>query len=288
MRPGQNRTPLGHVTITILLLVISVQAGCGGSNVAGDPLDMMLDNTVLAISYDMDAIRAGESISEFEDRLEDDWDEKIGAMGILADETVTLLTGFVGEGGQYMVLTGQFDFEFVRDDLDDLGYDEGQYRDYEIWTGGQLRDISTVALLEDRDTVLTGNGELVEDILRDLSRDSGDRDELDLARAMRRAGDGWLVFGFPDCSTELRGCRAFGGATSAGQRYEIVSTNVFMFRNERTAEARREDVEELPDPSDQVTVTSVTVEDEFVIAIGTLDEDDFWNALSFPSEMIGW
>ena len=64
MRPGHTRTPLGHVTTTVLPLVISLQAGCGGSNGAGDPLDMMPDSTVLAISYDMEAIRAGESISD--------------------------------------------------------------------------------------------------------------------------------------------------------------------------------------------------------------------------------
>ena len=225
-----------------------------------------------------------------EDKLEDYWDITIGAMGILTNETESLIVG-ASDSDTYMILKGEFDFEYIRDDLNDNDYDDDDYRGYEIWSGVGLRDASTVALIEEAGLVLAGSENAVQDILRNLARDLRARDGAlkDTLRAMDRAGEGWVVFGLSDCSDELRGCEAVATAISAAERYEFQFTEVALFRNERTAESQLDEIEEMSEEGRDGFITeSITLDEEFVIGVSSIDEDDFADSVRLERGVLSW
>ena len=289
MRHASSIFPLACVAVALLLSAFTL-VGCSSSNGTADPLNMVLDETVLVFVYDMRAIDTGETVDDLRERLEDDWDPAFGEVGILMDEVHTLVVGYVQEGNQYSILSGEFEFDFIRDELHFLEYEDDEYRGYEIWTstGGGPRNASKVALLEESGVVLAGNFDLVPDILRDLSRQSGDAVVSDVARAIDGAGGGWLQYGMQQCPSELRGCEAFAGAVSTGERYELVVNSVFMFRNDRTAESQRDDVEDLSEDIATGDFVGVTINGEYVTLTATVDEEDFDEAISFDGDIFGW
>ena len=289
MRPSNLIYAPARAALAVILFAL-ILIGCSSSNGAGPPLNMVLEETVLLFTYDMRAVGSGETVDEFRERLADDWDPAFGAMGILMDETHALVVGYVEDRSQYSILTGEFDFEYIRDELEVLEYEEDEYRGYEIWTStaGGLRDASKVALLDDSGMVLAGNSELVPDILRDLSRQSGAGVGSDVARAINGTGEGWIRYGVLQCPFELRGCEAIAGTVSRGERYELIVDTVFMFRNDRTAESQMGEIEDLSEEEETGDFVSVTSNGEYVTLRMSVDEDDFDKVLSFDGNIFGW
>ena len=271
------------------MLAVAFVAGCGGSSSA-DPLDMLLDDTVAVIAYDMEAVNAGDPGDVTVDSLEDYWGTSFGSIGILMEETESLAAGGRALDG-YTILRGEFDFDYIRDDLSDLDYDDDDYRDYELWTGGSARELSSVALIEEAGVVLAGNDGAVREILRNLADGLSARDgEMgETLRAMERAGEGWLKLGIDDCSDEFRGCEAIATSMSVKGSYEFQHTVVALFRNERTAESRLDEVEEKAEDSDDGTIVeSVRLDGEFVVVEGSIDEDDVADGFSIERGFASW
>ena len=77
MRPLNRRLTLVCAAAVLCALTAAVLAGCGGSSSA-DPLDMLLDDTIVAYHYDVEAIAAGEPGDVIADRFEDYWDSSFG------------------------------------------------------------------------------------------------------------------------------------------------------------------------------------------------------------------
>ena len=136
--------------------------------------------------------------------------------------------------------------------------------------------------------VLAGNSELVPDILRDLSRQSGAGVGSDVARAINGTGEGWIRYGVLQCPFELRGCEAIAGTVSRGERYELIVDTVFMFRNDRTAESQMGEIEDLSEEEETGDFVSVTSNGEYVTLRMSVDEDDFDKVLSFDGNIFGW
>ena len=267
------------VTLVFALALLTV---CGGSDGSGGSLDMLPGDITEVAIYDLESIDKNEQLQDFADERVQDWETSYGAIGILVDEveTVTLARS---RGGVYVILKGEFDFEYIRDDLDDGDYDDEEFRGYEVWSGGRVDAIPALALMEDDGLVLVGEDNTILDILRNLADDtgSGDDDTGDVLRAVRRAGEGLVVFGGSPCAQQLRGCEAFAGSFTTGDRYEVRFTGSLLFRNGERAEAESEDVEKLFERSGYMETRSVTTDDEFVILEGILDVDDLDGALTW-------
>ena len=264
-----------------LVFALALLTVCGGSGGSSGPLDMLPGDTSDVAIYDLEAINQNEHLQDFADERMQDWDTSYGAIGILVDEveTVTLAKS---RGNGYVILEGDFDFEYIRDALDDGDYDD-EFIGYEVWNGGRITAIPALALVEDDGLVLVAEDHTIRDILRDLADDPGSRggDTGDVLRAVRRVGEGLVVFGGSPCAQELRGCEAFAGSFSTGDRYEVRFTGLLLFRNDERAEAEGEDVEKLFERSRYMETRSVTTDDEFVILEGVLDVDDFDGALTW-------
>ena len=287
MRPLNGRQSLICIAAVLCGLAVAVMAGCGGSS-AADPLDMLLDDTVGVFAYDMGAIAAGEAGDTIADTFEDYWDSSFGSIGILMNEAESLTVGGRAQD-IYAIMKGEFDFEYVRDELDDQDYDDDDYRGFELWTGGPRREVSSVALIEDAGVVLAGDHGAVEDVLRNLARELTARDGAmqDTLRAMGRAGDGWVVIGVSECP--LRGCEAFAYSIAAGDRFEYQFTEAVLFRNERTAESQLDEVEDKAEEGERGTIfESVTLDGEFVIVVRLVDEDDFADGARIELGSLSW
>ena len=268
---------------------VAFLAGCGGSSYA-DPLDMLLDDTVVVFAYDMEAVNAGDPGDVIVDSFEDYWDTSFGSIGILMDEAESLTAAGRAQDG-YTILRGEFDFGYIRDDLSDQDYDDDDYRDYGLWTGGSGRELSSVALIEEAGVVLAGDDGAVKEILRNLADGLSARDgEMgETLRAMERAGEGWMKLGIGDCAGDFRGCEAIGTALSVRGSYEFQHTVVALFRNERTAESRLDEIEERAEDSDDGTILeSVRLDGEFVVVDGSLDEDDVADGFSIERGLASW
>ena len=289
MRLLNTRLSLICAAVMLCALAAAVLAGCGGSS-AADPLDMLLDDTVAVFEYDVEAIDAGEPGDMIVDRFEDYWDSSFGSIGILMEETESLTAGGRAQDG-YTILRGEFDFDYIRDDLVDQDYDDDDYRDHELWTGGSTRGLSSVALIEEAGIVLAGDDGAVREILRNLadgrSADDGDMEET--LRAMDRAGEGWLKLGISECGGELRGCEAVSTSLAVGGAYEFQHTAVALFRNERTAESQLDDLEKRAEDSDDGSILeSVTLDGEFVVVEGTIDEDNVADGFRIERGLSDW
>ena len=287
-RPTRSIPAQTRGVLSVLLLAAFILAGCSSQKSAGDVFDMLLDDTSGLLVYDIEAINAGESIEEFSVRLENDWDLMFGAMGIPMDQASTLLVGIEQDSSQYSVLSGEFDYDGIREDLDRQGYRDDEYRGYEVWTDGALLNASTVALIEDDGIVLAGNFDLVPNILRDLSMESDDAEELTVVRALEGAPDGWLSRSVNRCPTELRDCEAWASAVSSGERHELVIVHAFMFGDDRSAESQRDTIEDLSENMEFSELQSVKLDGEYVTLSVTVAEGDFYRELSFRNETLGF
>ena len=235
---------------------------------------------------DVEQVLTGDVPSVVADQIEDDWVDEFGAFGVSPDEVTKYVFAF-GEDWFLVVLEGEFDFEQIRDDLDDGDYEDDQYRGYEIWEGfGWLND--SVAIIEERGWLVTGGADIVKDALRILDRGSGsllDDADGDLGRALEKAGKGWMVFagkGEDGClDFEVQSCRAVGVSFRTGEEDYLVETTVaVLFRNERTAEAEADNLEEAVEDSFEGDIVEVRVDGEFVIVTAEVDEDEFDESVS--------
>ena len=277
-------------TMLTLLLTAALLGGCGGSKATADPLEMLLDDTIAVFKYDVKAIDAGEPGDVIGASFEAYWDTSFGSIGVLMDETESLVAAGRAQDG-YAILKGDFDFEYIREDLSDQDYDDDDYRDYELWTGGSRRDISSVALIEEAGVVLAGDDGAVKEILRNLAdgQSASDGAMGETLRAMDRAGAGWLMVGIGDCGGDPRGCEAIATSLSVGGSYEFQHTVIVLFRNERTAESQLDEIEERAEDSDDGSILeSVRLDDEFVVVEGNIDEDDVADGFRIERGIAEW
>ena len=274
---------LAAVVVVVVVALLLVGGGGGGSLPAG-PLGLVSDDASWVFLTDV-KVALDEGPDDFVDGFEDTWEDRLDDIEISLDAVDTLVNAG-GADWNVTVFDGEFDFERIRDELDDARYDDDEYRGYEIWSDGQLW-VEAVALLDDRREVVIGSTDDVEGVLKALSGSSGSLlqdDDNNLQRALERAGQSWVVAAWEECrGADVRRCRAVGAAMSRGsERYLVETTLAYLFRDERSAESEMDDLEDYLDdvfPRD-VDIEEVKLDGAFVIVTTSVDEDE-WVSL-FP------
>ena len=122
MRHLKSRLGLRYLAAIPMLWVTALTGGCAGSDLQDELFTMVHDDTRLVLTYDVAAISAGETYHEFSEKIEDEWDDTVGQVGILMDETDTMLVGFT-QINPYIALKGEFDLDYIRGELEDNGYE---------------------------------------------------------------------------------------------------------------------------------------------------------------------
>ena len=265
------------------LLVVTAQA-CEGTSDRDGALGLVPDDASHVNVADVQLIlsEAPDGLKDpYEDDLEDDLDRNYG---ISIDDVNTLVNAWL-DGEKLNVLEGDFDFERIRDELDDNDYDDDQYAGHEIWeVENEVGYVHSVALIESDGQVVIGGEDTVRSVLKALNRGSGfllDSADNNVVRALNKAGHGWETVGREECRLpEVRGCQALGVSKGWGEEDDLVEvTYAYLFRNERTAESEMDDIEDFLDDELQrrMDIEDVRVDGEFVVVTITFDEDDWPN-----------
>ena len=201
-----------------------------------------------------------------------------GIMETLADtEEFSLVTL---EGGVSVFLyKGPFEFEDLRDEMEDNGREASSYRGYEVW--------GEIGLLEEAGYVIVGDSQdAVEEILWNLYREEGHlagAEDNDLKRILDEVGNGLLVYAnVAEDECTIRRCQGVGTLISGydADREEISGKFVLLFSSERAAESAADDYDEVADymkeHSEGTDIISMESDGEFVIVAFTddIEEDD--------------
>ena len=232
--------------------------------------------------WDVDGALSDNAPPDMADEFEDDWGEILNDLGASLDDATTLVAVDV-DGEDLFIFQGEFEFEALRDELDDAGYIDDEYRGFEIWEGGSITNVEAAVLIEVPGYILIGENSIdpIREVLQDLARGSGllafDPDS-DLNELLERAAKGWVVVVSveDDCGeADLRGCEAFAWSSSNGESFDIDVTWIYSFRNERSAESALPDLEDVFDDVEDVDLDEISVDGTFVIVSGVIDEDDW-------------
>ena len=255
-----------HKAILAAILIPALAAaacgaigGGGGGGAPGNAVEFVLEDATSITLINIGGILAAESvparlgsivgsgwdIDEFQDELRDDWDEDSNAFET-DPESVQQLLAIGSPNGGYVIVKGNFNFEDIKAALEDEDYDDGTYREREIWEDGG----ASVALFEGSGVYVVGDSGQIKKILRALDQNDGFMEPAtELRQALDRAQNGALAVAAADnCSAtyaaNANGCRAAAIAVTGGNEDTTTYTSAAVFSSERRAETALDDIEE--------------------------------------------
>lgn len=265
--------------VGLLLLSAAATLSCdlvgGGSSAPSDPKELILEEaqSVVAVNYpalfeadDLPSflLRGDEDAVDFQDRLEDSWDDAAHAFATDIDDVEAVYAVEV-RGTAYTVVKGDFDFIDIQNELEDMDFEEDTYRDLQLWSGRFGRG---VALFEETGIYVYGLEDTVKDVLKAIDRGEGFMDsEAGLRRALAAAGIVLFTISAADCDKyvgsggildaevdfgdfRLEGCEGIAYGVIEGDEDETKLVLAAEFRSERRAESGMEDLEDYIDDQD--------------------------------------
>ena len=150
----------------------------------------------------------------------------------------------------YSLLKGVFWFDDLRYELEEVGYERGVYRTFEVWAGsshyGFLEDEGVIVAAADRDSLRSVINHHYSDGLSVASAP-----EHDLRRILERVGPGVFQFASAGDDTQwgcsLRRCQGYGLALTGYDALEEEADVEFvmLFSSERSAAAAADEYDEL-------------------------------------------
>ena len=256
-----HKAILAAVLIPALALAAACGAigGGGGGGAPGNAVEFVLEDATSITLINIGGILSAESvparlgdifgggwdIDEFQDELRDDWDEDDNAFET-DPESVQQFMAIGSPNGGYVIVKGNFNFEDIKAALEDEDYDDGTYREREIWEDGN----TSVALFEGSGVYVVGDSGQIKKILRALDQNDGFMESTaELRQALDRAQNGALAVAAADnCSgtyaANANGCRAAATAITGGNEDTTTYTSAAVFSSERRAETALDDIEE--------------------------------------------
>ena len=227
-----------------------------------------------ALAADIDF---AESLGVSEEDLEE---LPLGAFNADGVEDIEQVGAWMPSSNYLWVISGSFEFEDIRDDLDDEGFEETSYRGYEVWEGPIF-----YALLEEAGYVIYSESEDdLEDSLGVLYRGEGaiaDAEDNDLKRVLDKLGKATFITAFGECEN-VRRCQSYGIAYHTEYDIEAAGTKVdflALFSSERAAEDAADDYDEVADAVEQggsfgsrfLDIGDIKTDGEFVVGQGILE-----------------
>ncbi len=272
---------MAPVLFAFALAALTACGGDGGSGSASsDPKGLILEDAYRVDATNVKALLEASDIpffflnededpEDFKDDWRDEWEDNSRALAT-DPGAVTQEIDVRASVGNYHITKGEFNFSAIKNELEDQGYDDGTYRDQEIWeseNGGH-----SVALFEGAGSFVYGPTDTVKEILKAIDRGEGFMtDEADLRRALDKVGDGaLLVEAATDCSVlsdSLNGCRARAEAFTGGDQDSVEITGAAVFSSERRAESGMDDIEDVIEDDDSIDadLDEIRVDGEVVI-----------------------
>ena len=171
----------------LLAIVVTAMTGfvaCGfiggSASVPDNPEELILEDALVVSDVDFQAIqdaddlpypwlRSDEDARDYQERMEDDWDDAGYSFDTDIEDVESVLTVRI-RNGEYHVVKGELDFVDIRDELEDRDFEEDTYRGFEFW----LDDYNSgVALFEEAGIYIVGRETEVEDVIKAIERGEG-------------------------------------------------------------------------------------------------------------------
>ena len=250
-------------------------------------LDQVPDGYVQVVQWDVASLLNDEGLDDLQDKFLEAW-EWVEEYGIFLDDVTNVVSANDDRSNSLWLLSGEFEWDDVRDDLDDVGFDDSEYRNVEVWEESS-RGL-TVGLLEDRGLVVISSPEDdgVKDVIRALQSGEGflfEDTDLEITRVLGRVKVGFQMMAEEGCGdVDVRSCK--GVAYSVGRGEDELTLNlewVFLFRSDSSARSGSSDIEDYfeDEMPSEVDVEDVEQDGEYVVVRATIDEED----LSLPSRI---
>ena len=190
----------------------------------------------------------------------------------LDDLTTVIMQNVDGSTGY--ILTGNFAFNDLRDIMEDMGWEEDTYREFEVW------DNRNVALLEDSGVILLEDN-FVSSVLKAMDTGRGLIDgESVMKRVLDKVGSGLVVGGAADScasygSPGLRSCNGYAITVTGGTADTTNVKAAYLFGSSARAESSLEDIEEaILDTRDvDADIENIGTSGEFVTYELTIHDD---------------
>ena len=213
---------------------------------------------------------------EWKETWRDEWDGWFfGLVGeaLSLDDITSIVYQRTEDGELGVLLFGNFEFDDVREFLEDEDREQDAYRDFEIWD-------DEFALLEDRGLIALNNEEFVKDLLKALDTGEGFLDDTgELKAGLGKAGEGLSLVGSTSCANTLfrtspRSCEAVVEVIKSGDSDTTDMAAVYVFSSERRAESGMEDLQEAIEDQEvyDADIEKIEAEGEFVSYEVTIHE----------------
>ncbi len=272
------------IVLTLLVFALAALVSCGGSVGGGsapsDPKGLVLEDSHRVQITDVKALLESSAIpasllneededpEDFKDDFRDEWEDKSRALATDPD-TVTYDVEVSAGVGSYYITKGEFEFGAIKNELEDQGYDDGTYRDQEIW---ESENGNAVALFEGAGSYVYGSSTTVKEILKANARGEGFMtSEADLRRALDKVDGGALnAAATSGCSglipSSLNGCRASAIGVTGGDEDSVEIAGSAVFSSERRAESGMDDIEDGIEDDDSIDadLEEISVDGEIV------------------------
>ena len=265
----------GAVLLVLMAVTGFLLLSCGES---GPPSPGSTLHLVPANAEEISFINVAEikASPDLEEAMEIDLSEEL-VLG-LTWEDFDEFTTFEWEGNSVGVLKGSFEFDDVRDELEELGLEESSYRGYELWESFAL-------LQEDGYLVSSSSPDPVEEVLRNLYRGEGHlagAEDNDLKRILEKLPEGFLkAASVREGFCPVQRCQG-AGISSTGvdlDREEATAEIAILFSSERSAEDAADEYDAIADflkEEWESDLENTESDGEFVIGTATekISDDD--------------
>ncbi len=284
------------VIAVVALLVTGVFGGGGGASGGGDILGYIPGDAEFVVIEDIrtQANTEGlEDYAQFRRGGDDTRDTKVTGMDDDNIELFAVVYGVLGGEDTLWIAQGNFEFDNIREELDDgLECEDDDYRGFEIWECPGRNFPTAVAVFEkDRYVVIASQRQSdLEQLLTDMRRYPdrlANAKDSDIRRILNTVGDGWMRIAVADACAVDR-CAGFGMALKGDDSDSIDVSFGLMFGSERAAEAMEGEIEiddfvtsVLADFALDLDISDVKADGDFVIVNGAaafIDPDDVRSA----------
>ena len=203
----------GGVVLLAVIAIVGFMFLGGDLPMPQQTMELVPEDATQVIARDIQAFISDEDFAESLGVTGDDLERYV--VGVLELDTAEItdeVHAWMPSSNYLRIYAGNFQFEDIRDDLDDAGHEESSYRGYEVWEG-----TSHYGLLEEAGYVIYSDSEDdVEDALGVLYRGEGsmvDAEDNDLKQILDKLGNAPYIYTFDDSHCEvLSRCQGYGVA----------------------------------------------------------------------------
>ena len=242
------------LAISLTLFLLLFPACDGGSGAIVDMMHLLPREAAGVVYVDVAALYDDDDLRPLQVGAEGEW-ENAGfedAFGIELEDLTEVVFSET-DGYSVFLLVGLEDLVDLRDELDDLDYDEDEIEDVEVWIDTS-RSWEALAFLDGDRVLIAENEETMEDVLRQITRESSSLYH-EIEHIVPEVPSGVLVV-VTDCGRDCLAASALQKKSSDEMTYVQISLYEDEDDAEDAEEDAKDDIDDLPSDCSDADVNS--------------------------------